>query len=150
MFVLSHTLVGLALFGPLLFGSEVQASEPLSVEVFTTSARPMSGDHDDRSQGANIVAYAVDGLVLFESTLSERLPTNTVAAKAEVLSRIQHLDEARMASAKNAATGLAKAVQYGIDRYPAIVFSGTAVVYGVTDLVDAVERYDAWIEAQSR
>ena len=49
-----------------------------------------------------------------------------------------------MAPAKNAAIGLAKAVQYGIDRYPAIVFDGRVVVYGVTDLVEALDRYKAW------
>ena len=55
-----------------------------------------------------------------------------------------------MAPAKDAALGLAKAVQYGVDHYPAIVFNGTAVVYGVTDLVEAVQRYDTWHEAQAR
>ena len=30
-------------------------------------------------------------------------------------------------------------MQYGIDRYPAVVFDGEAVVYGVTDLTVALE-----------
>ena len=55
-----------------------------------------------------------------------------------------------MAPAKNAAFGLAKAVQYGVDRYPAIVFEGRAVVYGVTDLVEALNRYEAWQREQTR
>jgi integrating conjugative element protein (TIGR03757 family) len=55
-----------------------------------------------------------------------------------------------MAPAKNAAIGLAKAVQYGVDRYPAVVVNGTVVVYGVTDLVDAAARYEAWRRGQSR
>ena len=55
-----------------------------------------------------------------------------------------------MAPAKDAAIGLAKAVQYGVDRYPAVVVNGTAVVYGVTDLVEAVARYQAWREARSQ
>jgi integrating conjugative element protein (TIGR03757 family) len=42
------------------------------------------------------------------------------------------------------------ALHYGVDRIPAIVIDGTAVVYGVTDLVDAVQRYDAWRTAPSR
>jgi integrating conjugative element protein (TIGR03757 family) len=54
-----------------------------------------------------------------------------------------------MGPAKNAAFGLAKAAQYGVDRYPAIVFDGRAVVYGVTDLVDAVERYETWQREQA-
>jgi len=55
-----------------------------------------------------------------------------------------------MAPAKDAAIGLAKAMQYGVDRYPAIVVNGTAVVYGVTDLVDAAARYETWRRGQSR
>ncbi len=48
---------------------------------------------------------------------------------------------------KNAALGLAKAKQYGLDRYPAIVFDGRAVVYGVRDLGEALARYRQWREA---
>ena len=66
------------------------------------------------------------------------------AAKAEALRRVQQLDDTRMAPAKNAAIGLAKAIQYGVDRYPAIVLNERAVVYGVTDLVEALNRYEAW------
>mgnify|MGYP005733276675 FL=1 len=32
----------------------------------------------------------------------------------------------------------------GIDRYPAIVFDGPAVVYGVTELVEALDRFENW------
>ena len=45
---------------------------------------------------------------------------------------------------QRAAMGLAKAVQYGVDRYPAIVFDGQMVVYGVTDLEAALQYYRAW------
>ena len=46
--------------------------------------------------------------------------------------------------------GLTKALQYGVDRTPAIVINGSAVIYGVTNLVDAVHRYEAWREGESR
>ena len=49
-----------------------------------------------------------------------------------------------MAAVQNAAVGLAKAMQYGIDRYPAIVFDGKAVVYGLTDLNSALDHYRTW------
>ena len=55
-----------------------------------------------------------------------------------------------MVQVKNAAIGLAKAVQYGIDRYPAVVFDGRVVVYGVTDLVEALDRYEAWEQEVAR
>ena len=45
---------------------------------------------------------------------------------------------------ENAAKGLVQAMQYGIDRYPAIVFDGVAVVYGVTDVIAATQIYQRW------
>jgi hypothetical protein len=41
-------------------------------------------------------------------------------------------------------SGLVQAMQYGIDRYPAIVFDGKAVVYGITDVRAATQRYQQW------
>ena len=35
-------------------------------------------------------------------------------------------------------------MQYGVDRYPAIVFNGEAVVYGLTDLSNALDHYRTW------
>ena len=150
MLAFSHALVGLTLFGPLVFGVPVWADGALSVEVFTASERPITGVEDERLRTATVTTYAVDGLERFESGLSEGLPQDPEAAKTEALRRIQQLDDARMAPAKNAAIGLAKAVQYGVDRYPAIVFDGRAVVYGVTDLVEALDRYEAWQREQAR
>ena len=150
MLAISHALVALTLFGPLLFSAALQAGEPLTLEVFTAAEFPVSGRDDRRLQGATVTVYAVDGLEQFESTLSQNLPADADAAKAEALRRIGELDDARMAPAKDAAIGLAKAVQYGVDRYPAVVVNGTVVVYGVTDLVDAAARYEAWRRGQSR
>lgn len=150
MLALSHALVGLTLFGPLAFSAPVWASDALVIEAFTTSEQPVVGAEHERLRTATITTYAVDGLERFESGLSEGLPADPEAAKAAALRRIQHLDDARMAPAKNAAFGLAKAVQYGVDRYPAIVFDGRAVAYGVTDLVQALERYEAWQREQIR
>ena len=150
MFAISHTLVALTLFGPLLFSAALQAGEPLTLEVFTAAEFPVSGQDDRRLRGAAITVYAVDGLEQFESTLSQNLPADADVAKVEALRRIGQLDDARMAPAKDAAIGLAKAMQYGVDRYPAIVVNGTAVVYGVTDLVDAAARYEAWRSGQSQ
>ncbi|MGE4044239.1 MAG: TIGR03757 family integrating conjugative element protein [Acetobacteraceae bacterium] len=150
MLALSHTLVALTLFGPLLFSGVLQAGERLSLEVFTAAEFPVSGQDDRRMQGATVTVYAIDGLEQFESTLSQSLPADADAAKAEALRRIGELDDARMAPAKDAAIGLAKAVQYGVDRYPAIVVNGTAVLYGVTDLGEAVARYEAWRAVRSQ
>lgn len=143
-------MVGLALLGPLAFSVPAWAGDALVIEVFTTSEQPIVGAEHERLRTATITSYAVDGLERFESELSEGLPADPDTAKAAALRRIQRLDDARMAPAKDAAFGLAKAVQYGVDRYPAIVFDGRAVVYGVTDLVQALDRYEAWQREQTR
>jgi integrating conjugative element protein (TIGR03757 family) len=147
---LSHALFGLTLFGSFLISSTPQAGTQLSIEVFTTTEFPISGKDDLRLQGARVTEYFVDGLKHVESTLSESLPNDAETAKAEALRRIEQLDGAHMVPAKSAAIGLAKAVHYGVDRYPAIVLDVRAVVYGVTDLVEAIDRYEAWQREQAR
>ena len=150
MFAFSHALVGLTLLGPLVFDVPVWADGALSIEAFTAGKHPITGVEDERLRVATVTTHTVDGLERFESGLSEGLAQDPEAAKAEALRRVQQLDDARMVQAKNAAVGLAKAVQYGVDRYPAIVFDGRAVIYGVTDLVEALGHYDAWQREQAR
>ena len=150
MLALFHAFLGVALLGVSFSIRTLEAGEPLILEVFTAAEFPVNGQDDRRLQAASVTAYAVDGLQQFESMLSQNLPPGADAANVEALRRIGELDDARMASAKDAAIGLAKAVQYGVDHYPAIVVNGTAVLYGVTNLVEAVARYEAWREAQSR
>lgn len=143
MLVLSHALVGLALFGTLVFSALAWAGESLDIEIFITDEHSVAGADRKRLRTANVTTYAVNGLERFEIGLSEGLPADPETAKAEAFRRIQELDSAQMGLAKNTAIGLAKAVAYGVDRHPAIVFDGRAVVYGVTDLVEALERYEA-------
>ena len=101
----------------------------------------------------NILVFLIDDLDLERIPFYSRLDAGAAAQKssqAEAARRIGRLDDTQIAAAKNAATGLAKARQYGLDRYPAIVVNGRAVLYGVTDLADAAQRYGAWLEARSR
>ncbi len=94
----------------------------MTFEVFTTTGFPISGKDGPGLPGATVTVYAADGLAQFEADLSRDLPTDAAdAAKTEALRRISQLNEPRMTPAKDAALGLAKAVQYGVDRYPAIV-----------------------------
>ena len=150
MFAFSNALVGLTLLGHFVFGVPVWAGDVLSIEVLTTSGRAVSGADRERLRNATVAIYAVDGLERFESGLSEGLPADPKAAKVEALRRVQQFDDARMVQVKNAAIGLAKAVQYGIDRYPAVVFNRRVVIYGVTDLVEALDRYNAWQQETAR
>jgi integrating conjugative element protein (TIGR03757 family) len=144
------TLVGLIIIGLLVVSNPLLASELGRVDVFTVRERPIRGADHFRLKSAVVQIVEIDDLQRFEAALSKGLPGNSDLAKAEALRRIGKLNDTQMASAKNAANGLAMAHHYGVDRIPAIVIDGSAVIYGVTDLVDAVQRYDAWRTAPSR
>ena len=45
---------------------------------------------------------------------------------------------------EHSATSLSKALHYGVEKYPAIVFDGELVVYGLTDLTLALTQYRRW------
>ena len=121
----------------------VSAGERLTVEGFTASDLPIVTD----LKAERVEVYEMDGIERFEAALSRGLPANADAAKGRALARIGQLSEGQMQRAQHAALGLSKAVQYGLDRYPAIVFDGQAVVYGVTDVGEAFRRYRQWQEA---
>ena len=114
-------------------GTPVRAGEAPRIEVFVTEeVLPLAA-----TPGATV--YVIDGLSRIETRLSRGLPGNPGAAKALVLERFARLEAGSEKPLENAARGLARAMHYGIDRYPAIVFDGQAVVYGVTNL-DAARR----------
>jgi integrating conjugative element protein (TIGR03757 family) len=135
---------------PLLFSApiaEADSGERPTIEVFTTSDRPIAIMASARRNVFAVTAYQLDGLEHFETYLSLELPRDPNAAEAEALRRLQHIDALRLQPAKNAARGLTLAVQYGINRVPAVVFDGQAVVYGATDVKIATAHYRRWREA---
>jgi len=150
MLAVSHALLSLTLFGPLVSSITALAGESLRLEVFTTMEFVINGRDDPRLRAVSVTIYQLESVARFEAALSLDLPADVDAAKAEALRRIGELDEEHLAPTRHATMGLAKAEHYGIDRYPAIVIDGTAVIYGVTNLNDALRRYAAWRERASR
>lgn len=140
----------------MLFTSNVaQAAQravehPYLIEVFTTTDFPVTGGASkSRLPDYNEIElhiYELDGIQRIETELSKDLTTDPEQSKRIVLQRFQQLDEAARAQMQRAAMGLAKAVQYGVDRYPAIVFNGEVAIYGVTDIRKALYRYQQWRE----
>ena len=110
--------------------------------------RPVSPSSIDRLRGQavniELQVYRIDGIQQLEAALSRHLSSDPAVAKRVALDRIQQLDNQSTTRLRNAAIGLTKALQYGIDRYPAIVFDRQCVVYGVTDLGQALQRYHLW------
>ncbi|MEM7669223.1 MAG: TIGR03757 family integrating conjugative element protein [Pseudomonadota bacterium] len=129
---------------PLLFSApfaQADSGGRPTIEVFTTSDRPIDITASARRGVFAFTVYRLDGLEHFETYLSQQLPREPKAAETEALRRLQHIDPMRLQSAKNAARGLTLASEYGIDRVPAVVFDGRAVVYGVTVVEIAIVQY---------
>jgi len=128
----------------------VEAGERSTVEIFTsTDSLTYIGFKSDESVNT-VHVYEIDGIERFEAGLSCGLPDDPRAARHMALERVGQVDAAQMERVQRAALGLSKAVQYGIDRYPAIVFDGQAVVFGVDDVREAIDRYRQWQEAAGR
>jgi len=106
------------------------------VEVFTDRAHPLI--HAEALPGA--IIYRIDGLIAMQERLSEGLPADEMAATRIAKQRISTIDKDAVTES---AQGLVLAhLKYQLDRYPAIVFAGQAVIYGVTDLALAKRLYD--------
>ncbi|PVV16020.1 MAG: integrating conjugative element protein [gamma proteobacterium symbiont of Ctena orbiculata] len=142
-----------------LFAGVAQAGRPVEVnqhiaEVFTTTDVPIVGEAGTNSQAfhgqAEFHVYELDRIRRTEANLSQGLPVDPEQSKRVVLQRFQQLSEEDRARMQRAAMGLAKAMQYGVDRYPAIVLDGEAVVYGVTDVQTALAYYRAWRQEGKR
>ena len=141
-------LVFLILHADLTFAYQREPNSPHVIELFTSAKYPIV-ETDTTSAGGNllepeIAVYELDGIQSVERDLSLKLPAAPQKSKQVALHRIQNLDEQTRSRMQSAAMALAKAMQYGIDRFPAIVFDGQAVVYGVTDLPAALAHYQAW------
>ncbi len=139
-----------ALFGIGTVHADPSHQERLLVEVFTTTDWEFQWESvagtNEAHKNIDIQSYGLDGIQRFEVQLSSNLPADPDQSKHIALQRIQQLDEANRARMQRAAVGLAKAVQYGVDRYPAVVFDSAAVVYGVTNIHKALLHYQQWQE----
>tara|TARA_R100001480_G_scaffold36013_9_gene48492 strand:+ start:1585 stop:2022 length:438 start_codon:yes stop_codon:yes gene_type:complete len=139
----THLILSIVLTGVLC--EPVLADEPsIAIEVFTDSMNPVANGAD------GITVYHIDRIDRLQQELSKDLPVNPEAAKQTALHRFQRIDSHLSSELENAAKGLVQAMQYGIDRYPAIVFDGNAVVYGITDIRAATQRYRQWQAGEAR
>lgn len=123
------------------------------IEVFTTSQYPIQENTARRAPNesrGHCTLYDIDSISLLEQELSHGLPNDPPRAKQRVLQRFQSMDSTLVQQLENAGKGLAQAMAYGLDRLPAVVFDGQAVIYGVTDIDEALVRYHQWREGAGR
>ena len=94
--------------------------------------------------------YEIDQISQLQRELSRGLPNDAEQAKQLVSQRFQLINVTVSQRLENTAKGLVKAMHYGIDRTTAMVFDGQAVIYGVTDVDEASQRYRQWRERNDR
>ena len=133
----AYFIISMVLTGTLSVPATAGEAAP-AIEVFTDSKFQVVSFSD------NTTVYVMDRINQLQQALSEDLPIEPENAKRLVLSRFQRMDAQLSSELENAARGLVQAMQYGIDRYPAIVFDGDAVVYGVLDVTAATQLYQRW------
>ncbi|MCB0257502.1 MAG: TIGR03757 family integrating conjugative element protein [Anaerolineae bacterium] len=120
------------------FAIEQAIEQAPTIEVFTDSR------HQVVPGNVSTTVYVIDRIHRLQQELSSDLPADPEPAKVLALQRFQRMDTHLSRELENAAKGLVQAMQYGIDRYPAIVFDGQAVVYGLTDIPAATQLYQRW------
>jgi integrating conjugative element protein (TIGR03757 family) len=103
-----------------------------------------------QAQGITVSSYNLDAAKALSQSLSAGLPADPEQARQIMLERLHAQGSAALKGRyQDAYQGLMKSLQYGLDRYPAIVFNqGQAVVYGETDLNAALQAYQRWSAGQ--
>lgn len=124
---------------------------PDSVSVVTTNEKPLQNLDQVDSQlfryGKTVSLYNLDDVDKFEKAISRGLPANEVKAKALLASRINAMGKREFEEKLlNAYKGLALVIKHKINRYPAIIFDDHLVVYGVTDIEEALIRYQEFLQ----
>ncbi len=133
----AHFIISMVLTGTLY--EPVWASEESpTIEVFTDSRFAVISGTD------NATVYVIDRIDRLQQELSKGLPSKPEIAKKRVMQRFQGMNSQLSSEMESAAKGLVQALQYSIDRYPAIVFDGEVVVYGVTDVHAATRIHKQW------
>ena len=109
----------------------------------------VAGDVQPFGKIGGATVYVIDGIHRLQAGLSRDLPGDSQAAREIVLRRFGQMETVQGLQLENAARGLARAMRYGIDRYPAVVFDGQAVVYGVPDIDAARRIWRRWKKTQA-
>ncbi|MGH8646639.1 MAG: TIGR03757 family integrating conjugative element protein [Gammaproteobacteria bacterium] len=119
----------------LAWAEALLAAETPRIEIFTTARYPISG------ATPAVQIYILDEPARIEAELSAGLPQGKDAAAEFAQAQVQGAWREPARHLTLAYRGLLKAKQYDVLRLPAIVFDGQMVVYGITDLEQALAYY---------
>ena len=124
---------------------------PQSIVAITSNQRPIdSVDWNGTSPSENkpeITILSLDAVQSIQEQLSEGLPNDETLARALVQQKIAEIGRSKLEDElRTAYLPLGTMMAYGLDRYPVIIFDKQAVIYGMTDLSLAINRYRQWLK----
>lgn len=116
-----------------------------SVEVFANSTMVIT---QPAQPPFPVTVYRVDGIAQAEALASQGLPQTEAEMQRYVAANQAVLKRRVEPLVRNALQGLQLAQKYQLDRMPAVVVNQQAVVIGLTDVTEALHRYQ--VHRQSR
>ena len=128
------------------FCSNSQAAEQPFIEVISSDLFPVSDIQVLQRQGYSVNVYNLDDGKRLVAQIGANLPHNQEAAKNTLQQRFKKMGEEQVkAQFIQAYQAVTISTQYGLTRYPAVVFNhGESVIYGETNLVQALRLYQQW------
>lgn len=115
------------------------AADTARIEVFTTAGTPIAG-----VSAPPVHLYTLDMPARIEAKIDAALPRDPSTAHRYAQRALKGQWREAAERLTQAYRGLLKGSQYGLEKLPAIVFDGRAVVYGITDLDQALGDYRRW------
>ena len=132
-------LITCAITGFASYADEVAV--PHSAIVITSDQFPISG------VTAPHQLFNLDAVDRIEQRLGKNLPADEDKALALMKQRIAGVGQSPLnKELREAYQAIIFSMQYGLDRYPAVIFDQQVIVYGVTDLYAATKRYRHWLK----
>jgi len=132
--------------------SEANTDElPRSIIAISSDRRPIQPiDWNGVRTSENkpeITIFNLDAVQSIQDQLSEGLPNDEKLARALVEQKIAEIGRSKLEDElRTAYLPLGTMMANGLDRYPVIIFDQQAVIYGITDLSVAINRYRQWLK----
>ncbi|MCB2425868.1 TIGR03757 family integrating conjugative element protein [Methylophaga pinxianii] len=135
------------LFALTLFSSSLSANQLLVEAFYDKDTRLVNVQIAERV--ATVKTYDLSAPESFENMLSEGLSDDPAVAQQQAKQRIEQRGNAIQQQLMEAYEGGLKAMQYEIDKIPAIVFNGGQhVIFGVHDVNKAISIYKEQVAQQ--
>lgn len=113
----------------------------VTVEVFANSAMVITPTQSDRYK---LVVYRMDSMEILRQQINQKIPRGGAGpARAWLIANADRIKREFRPVAAQSANAMNLSHYYHLDRLPAIVINRKSVVYGVTDVETAVQRYQA-------